>query len=362
LQFAAVLYDEAALAGAHDIEIRDGLAFIAGKGYTQRNLPRAGVSPYEASKGGSLAVVDVRQPSQPKVLWHATTPLVFEDAETTMPLGGDRLLIGARDLFLFDVINPGLPQQLVTIEDRPRIDSINGFARLGDTVFGANKQGYILAIDVSSPDGIQVVGSRETREAGELGSPHDAAFCGELLVIVSPEGFGREGRSGRLAVYRVIDEKSKNVLPSAEWNLLGFIEIPRLAGANRVMVGGKFAYVGCSLTENRDRFDDLRNNVSVIDLNDPTLPRLRGSVDFPDPRGPNGLEIVGPIVFAAGGQTVQAIDVTNPETPSELGRLTDPVAFPGAADDAHDLVFVNDHLFVTAQTSHSLVVLRVLRR
>ena len=357
LQLAAVLYDESALAGAHDIEIRDGLAYIAGKGFTKRNLPRAGVFPYEASKGGSLAIIDVKQPNAPKLLWSAKTPLAFEDAETVMPLGKDRLLVGTRDLFLFDVSNPVRPKQLVAIRDRPRVDIINGFARFGETVFGANKQGHILAIDISSPDTIKVLGSRETHEANELGSPHDAAFCGELLVIVSPEGFGSKSRPGRLGVYRVVDEKSHQVLPPEQWSLIGRLENPRLAGANRVMTSGKFAYVGSSLTANKDRFDDLRNNVSVIDLSEPTKPRLRGSIDFPDPRGPNGLEIAGPIVFAAGGQTVQAIDVTSPESPNELGRLTDPTAFPGAADDAHDLVFVDGHLFITAQTSHSLIVM-----
>ena len=45
LQVVAVLHDESALAGAHDIEIRDGLAYVAGKGFTRRNLPgRRGVS------------------------------------------------------------------------------------------------------------------------------------------------------------------------------------------------------------------------------------------------------------------------------------------------------------------------------
>ncbi len=58
--------------------------------------------------------------------------------------------------------------------------------------------------------------------------------------------------------------------------------------------------------------EPARSNVSVIDLTDPTRPRLRGSGDFTDTRGPNGLELAGRIVFAAGGQTVQAIDVTNP--------------------------------------------------
>jgi hypothetical protein len=358
LQVVAVLQDESALAGAHDIEIRGGLAYIAGKGFTRRNLPKDGVFPYEAGKGGSLAIVDVNQPGAPKVLWSASDPLAYEDAETVLPLGGKRLLVGSRDLFLFDVSARANPKQLAAINDRPRVDTINGFARLGNAVFGANKLGHIFAVDVSAPDTIKPLGSRETRERGELGSPHDAAFCGDLLVIVSPEGFGDKSRPGRLGVYRVADAKTRKVLPPEQWSLVGRLEHPRLAGANRVMTGGNFAYIGSSLSQNSDRADGLRSNVAVIDLGDPAKPRLRGSVDFPDARGPNGLEIAGAVVFAAGGQTVQAVDVSAPETPRELGRLASPAAFPGGADDAHDLVFANDHLFVTAQTSHSLVVLR----
>jgi hypothetical protein len=359
LQVVAVLHDESALAGAHDIEIRDGLAYVAGKGFTRRNLPKGGVFPYEAGKGGSLAIVDVKQPDAPKILWSANDPLSYEDAETVLPLDGNRLLVGTRDLFLFDVSNRAKPKQLAAIKDRPQVDIINGFARLGEAVFGANKEGRIFAVDVSAPDTIKLLGSRETRESGELGSPHDAAFCGDLLVIVSPEGFGSKGRPGRLGVYRVADAKSRKVLPPEQWSLVGRLEHPRLAGANRVMTRGKFAYVGSSLSENTNRTDDLRSNVSAIDLSDPAAPRLRGSVDFPDARGPNGLAVAGRIVFAAGGQTVQAIDVANFNAPCELGRLTATHAFPGGADDAHDLVYANGHLFVTAQTSHSLVVVRV---
>ena len=167
-----------------------------------------------------------------------------------LPLGGDRLLVGTRDLFLFDVSDPAKPKQLAAIKDRPRVDIINGFARLGDAVFGANKQGHIFAVDVSAPDTLKLLGSRETRESGELGSPHDAAFCGDLLVIVSPEGFGSKGRPGRLAVYRVADAKTRKALPPGQWSLVGRLEHPRLAGANRVMTRGKFAYVGSSLSEN----------------------------------------------------------------------------------------------------------------
>jgi hypothetical protein len=56
---------------------------------------------------------------------------------------------------------------------------------------------------------------------------------------------------------------------------------------------------------------------------------------------------------------VQAIDLSNPEAPRELARFASAEAFPGGADDAHDLVYHDGHLFVTGQTSHSLVILRV---
>ncbi|MDP1592579.1 MAG: hypothetical protein Q8M07_32750 [Prosthecobacter sp.] len=359
LTLVSVLRDEAALTGAHDIEIRDGLAYIAGKGFTTRALPSNGVYPYEKGKGGSLVIVDVKQPATPKLLWSSTMPLAFEDAETVLPLGNNRLLVGTRDLFLFDVNDPAHPKQLAAIKDRPRVDIINGMVRHGDTVFGANKEGHIFAVDVSATDKISVLGTRETRASGELGLPHDAALSGDLLVVVSPEGFGRNSKPGKLAVYRIADPHTHKALPADQWTLVGKLENPRLAGANRVMTHGSFAYVGSSLTPNPSRTDDLRPNMSVIDLTDPSQPRLRGSVDFPDLQGPNGLEVAGNIVFAAGGQTVQAIDVSNPVAPRELARFTSAEVFPGGQDDAHDLVYHDGHLFVTAQNAHALVVLKV---
>lgn len=359
LTLVAVLRDEAALAGAHDIEVHDGLAYIAGKGFTRRNLPASGVFPYEAGKGGSLAIVDVRRPAAPKVLWSADTPPAYEDAETVLPLGGNRLLVGTRDLFLFDTSNPSQPRQVASIKDRPRVDIINGFARLGDAVFAANKLGHIFAVDISAPDTVKLLGSRATRESDGLNLPHDAAFCGDLLVVVSPEGFGSGGKPGRLGVYRVADAKTRKVVPPGQWSLAGRLEHPRLAGANRVMTRGTLAFVGCSLSVNTNRADDLRSNVSVIDLAEPSRPKLLASVDFPDPRGPNGLEVAGAMVFATGGRTVQAIDAGDPARPREVARLTSAEAFPGGADDGHDLVYADGHLFVTAQTSHSLVVVRL---
>ena len=361
ITLTAVLRDEAALTGAHDIEIRDGIAYIAGKGFTSRALPGNGVYPYAKGKGGSLAIVNVKQPGAPKLLWSASDPLAYEDAETVLPLGGARLLVGTRDLFLFDVSDPAKPKQLAAIKDRPRVDIINGFARLGDAVFAANKEGYIFAVDVSAPDTVSLLGVRATRESGELGLPHDVALSGDLLIAISPEGFGRNSKPGKLAVYRVAGPRTHKVLPADQWRLVGKLEHSKLAGANRVMTRGAFAYVGSSLTGGSlNRAADLRQNVSVIDLTDPSQPRLRGSLEFADPHnGPNGLEVAGDVVFAAGGQTVQAIDVSNPDAQRELARFTSAEAFPGGQDDAHDLVFHGSHLFVTAQNTHALVILKV---
>lgn len=359
LEVLAVLRDEKAFAGAHDIEICEGLAFVAGKGFTARAMPRDGVFPYEKGKGGALAIVDVKQPAAPKVLWFAGTPLAYEDAETVLPLGKDRLLVGTRDLFLFDVSDPAQPEQLAAIKDRPQVDIINGFARLGNAVFAANKEGCIFAVDVSAPDTVRLLGVRNTKQLDGFAKPHDAAFCGDLLVIVSPEGFGAEGKPGKIGIYRVADAQTRRALPPEQWTLIGKLEHPCLAGANRVVARGRFACAGSSLRSSKGRRDDLRNNVAIVDLGDPAHPALRGRVDFPDSHGPNGLTVSGCVAFAAGGQTVQAIDISDPAAPVELGRLTAPGAFPGGADDAHDLVFAGDHLFVTAQNSHSLVVLRV---
>jgi hypothetical protein len=257
------------------------------------------------------------------------------------------------------VAQPAQPKLLAKMEDRPRVDTINGFARLGTAVFGANKHGHIFAVDISAPDTIKLLGARETRDSGELSSPHDAAFCGDLLVVVSPEGFGREGRPGRLGVYRVADARTRRILPASQWRLVGRLEHLRLAGANRVMTRGAFAYIGSSLAKNFNRADNLRGNVSVVDLSDPAEPKLLGSVDFPDECGPNGLEIAAAMVFAAGGRTVQAVDASNPDAPRELGRFSSAEVFSGGQDDAHDLLYHDGHLFVTAQNTHALVVLRV---
>lgn len=341
---AAMLRDAMALDGAHDIEVRDGIGYVAGK-------------------GGSLAIVDLGRPTSPKCLWSARDPKAYEDAETVLPLGDGRLLLGARDLFLFDVRDPVAPRQLAAVADRPRVDKINGLVRLGDTVFGANKQGFVVSARIEADTStVKLSGARDARRLDGLTLPHDVALCGELLVVVDPNGFGEGGKPGRLAVYRVCPEGSGTVLPPDQWQVVGKLEDVQLAGANRVRVAGQFAYVGSALSPEAPKDGRLVANASVVDLSDPSAPRLRGVLAFPDARGPNGLERVGDRVYAAGGQTVQAIDVSDPDKPRETARASLGWILPGGADDLHDLVYRDGFLFVTAQTTDAVVVLRLEER
>ena len=97
----------------------------------------------------------------------------------------------------------------------------------------------------------------------------------------------------------------------------------------------------------------------VVDLSDPAAPRQVASVDFPDIRGPNGLTIVGDVWFLAGGQTVEAYDISEPSRPRLLTSFMSAEAFPTADDNAHDLVYRIGYLYVTSQGDHGFVVLRV---
>ncbi|MDP3069983.1 MAG: hypothetical protein Q8N18_06815 [Opitutaceae bacterium] len=328
LTVVAVLQDQTALAGAHVIRMHAGLAYIAGK-------------------GGSLAIVSVAQPSSPELLWSDQSAETYADVQTVLPLDRGRLLVGARELLLFDVRQPSMPALLATLRDRPRIDQVNSFARFGDTVYGANSNGYIFSADVSGTDRIRLLGTRAVRERDNLAGPHDVALSGDFLVVVDGDGFGRDTKRGRFGTYGVIDPVTRAALAPEQWGSPTIITDRRFAGAHRVVTAGSFAYVGST------------NHVTIVDLSNPAKPRVRGTIVFSDDRGSSGLAVSGRIVFAAGGQTVQAIDVSNPGQPRELARVSAPAAFSGGGDDAHDLAYHDGYLFITAQTSHALVVVRV---
>jgi hypothetical protein len=134
-----------------------------------------------------------------------------------------------------------------------------------------------------------------------------------------------------------------------------------LAGANRVQVSGNYAFVGASTRAKGGSF-------VVVDLQNPSSPRQVAALTFApdDGWGPNGLTVAGKVVFLAGGQTIEAIDISRPARPTRLAGQRFPKIlanvnprYTGGGDSGHDLVYRDGYLYVTGQNDHCLLILRV---
>jgi hypothetical protein len=172
---------------------------------------------------------------------------------------------------------------------------------------------------------------------------------------VDPNNFGM--KPGNLALFRVFDE-AEGLMPASKWELAGRASSGLLSGANRVQVQGKHAFVACSLSPRLSQGKPMAKGI-VMDLSDPATPRQVATVGFPDLRGPNGLTISGSVWFLAGGQTVQAYDISERSRPRLLATFKSTEAFPTADDNAHDLIYRDGYLYVTSQGDHGFVILRV---
>jgi hypothetical protein len=346
---AAVLSHGEALSGAHDVELSGNLAFVPGK-------------------GGSLAIVDISTPEEPNLLWFRHEKMALEDAQTVLPVG-QHLLLGTRDFFSTNISNPQEPIFLNKVADRSegRIDRINGMVRYGNHVFAANKAGWIDAFDITDINLPKLFGALNVRERFGLLSPHDIDMHGGYVVIVSPNRFGRNP-TGKLAVFAVFDRDNERLLPPREWKLKGLVAAKELRGANRVQISGSFAFTGGSFSPSvRKEGPGIYANLGVVDLSDPGRPQVVASQPFGDTRntrGPNGLTVAGEVVFLAGGETVEAVDISDPYQPSRLGSQRLPASNvklrpTRRTDNAHDLVYRDGYLYVSCQSDYSLMILRI---
>ena len=340
----SVLKHEDALARAHDVELSGDLAFVPGK-------------------GGSIAIINIANPAKPKLIWHRRDMEELPDAETVLPLG-NHLLLGTKDFLSLDISDPAKPIISKKISDRTdgRIDRINGMVKVDNIVFAANKNGWIDAFDVSEIESPTVFGVLNVRASHGLSDPHDIDAFGDHIAVVCPNGFG-EKTFGQLAVIKIKDAKTRAVLPTDQWTVECIVKDKKLVGANRVQVKGNYAYVAGSWKPEK-RTEGDSPSLTVIDISDPTKANVVASIPFHDLRGPNGLTIAGNVVFAAGGETIEAVDITNPRKPVLLGMAKLPAENISnkptrRADNAHDLVHRDGYLYVSCQSDDSFMVLKI---
>ena len=336
-----LLHDDA-FARAHDVELAGNYAYVPGK-------------------GGSIAIVDISDPENPKLKWFNYDPEGIPDSETAMPVD-EHLLLGTRDFLTLDISDPSSSQILKKIQDPARIDRINGMTRFGDHVIAACKSGYVSAFDVSDMKKPFLFGVVDARSKYGLGKPHDVDRFGDHIIVVDPVQFAPP--SGRLGIIKVAD--NGRVEPTDRWDLVGRIEGNELIGANRVQVTGDYAFVGGSFSsKGRDAAggEAVFANMTVVELSDPTKPKVVANLPFRDVlgRGPNGLTISGDVAFYAGGQTVCAVDIRDPEKPAVLASQS----FPRfreeepKTDNYHDLIYRDGYLYVSAQTDNGFLIMEV---
>ena len=287
----SVLHDDRSFNRPHDVVLQGHLAFVPGK-------------------GGSIAIVDVTDPTAPRVIWSKLDPEQLPDAETVLVVG-NHLMLGTRDLFSLDIRHPSHPVWLTTIVDRMRVDKINGMVQRDEHVFAACKHGWVAVFDVRSPAAPRLVDAIDLRKRYGFQCPHDIDAFGDHIVVVDPDYFGRDGNPGKIGVWRVADPETHVLMASDDWALEGRVISHDLVGANRVQVRGSHAYVAGSQYAKPSR-------TAVVDLADPAHPSLAAVLPFSDIRGPNGLTVVGNALFSAGGQTIEAIDISDPHHPIKV--------------------------------------------
>lgn len=338
---AGILRDRKALERAHDVELKGNYLYVPGK-------------------GGSLAVVDVSVPNSPEIVWSRD---LGDDAQTVL-CRDDHVFVGARDFYSIDVADPANAVVRKHLRDRPRIDRINGMIPWGNHILYANKAGWVGMVDVSNPDDPELTGALDSQKHGGIVSPHDIAAYNDHIVIVDQ----RDGSPLKVRLYRVTDPETGKLLPPAQWEVAGTVGGKNLNGANRVDIYGDYALVGCNKA----------NTLAVVDIRNPEKPETVKVLPFPGE--PCGLTISGAVLFAAGGRTVQAFDLTNPADPELLASFENDDAFPSEFDktgegtrryttiagekkaskgNAHDLVYKDGCIYVTAQSDHQVVILNV---
>lgn len=337
LRLVGVLHDDQALNRPHDVELQGNLAFVPGK-------------------GGSLATIDISDPTNPKVVSAIVGPRTIEDAETVLSVG-DVVFLGSRDFHAVDMANPAKPTIVKSISDRKQIDKINGMAQRGSYVFSADKTGFVNVFNVRNPRNPLLHDTLDAYSRACQSKPHDIAVFGERIIVVD----SATDAPAAVQVYRVADTSADKLLPAAEWELEGSIPAGDAAldigGANRVAVSGSYAYVGAYRPD----------RVAIIDLSDPKKIHQVANMPVCDIDA-TGLEVVGNALFVAGGECVEVIDVSDPKEPVSIARYRGGDLFPTRRfvlndevrfDNGHDLVYRDGYLYVTAQNDNRFGILKI---
>ena len=350
VKLVALLHDEKALAGIHDVQLQGNYAYVTGKG------PDGTIKEGK----GSFAIIDISDPRKPLLTGSLTQGIT--NGETVL-LDHDVCYIGSHHFWSVDVRDKSNPQVLAKIEDSA-IRSINGMTRLGDYLYAASKNGHVTVFDIRDSRKPKLASAYRTK--GAFGSPHDIDRLGdERVVVVNIQA--QKGQE-QLRVYKAAHPKTGAPLPQEEWQLEGVLDDQRLRGANRVRVRNKFAFVMCN----------KGYAVGVVDLRNTARPVLTDWYSTTDdPRYKScGMDLAGEVMIAAGSGVIGLFDISALPQLRKIGEYEFDNPIPGKdvvyrqeqsvlrlqylVSPDHDLVYRDGFLYTSDQEQNVFAVFEVV--
>jgi hypothetical protein len=342
-----------------------------------RRIESAGTVAFLADSGAGLIVLDISDPTDPRML---DTDVTATPADDLALLSNDRLLVTATcsKLRVFDLANPAAPvaRGELALSGTGSACQVR-VAASGSTAYVAGDQAVIV-IDVTSPESPTVIGRFEIggQRARDVKVAGNVAYIGtevglaavditnpQFPVVVGHDGsgmyfsfeidgsravarrdsqgtidmfdLGADGRSpvhvgvvfvssissfdvagSRLHVVRPNDGLvTFNISNPASPNIIGDVDGDQWR-ASQIDVRGTTAYIR--------NFDQ---GFAIFDLSDPSQPVLIGS--YSDGKRVTGFVVEGPLAYLTQTtsnpiETVELVvlDIGNPSLPRKLGSIT----------------------------------------
>ena len=273
---------------------------LGGLGNVRQILVDGGVA-YVTSREDGLWIVDVSDPDRPRVLSHYDTV----EFATGIAKTGDVLLVACRHygVEVVDVSRPGEPVHLSTV----RTGEAQSVVARGRWVYaGIWATAEVVAIDLDDPDrgDVNLEQPRITARVPLDGYGDGVDVEGKYLYAATGHHArsGPHAKPGDAGFGRGHGMEIFDISDPAHPRFVSRVKFPRWYSIGHdmwsVSVSGRYAFVA-----------DTHNGVFVVDVGDPTAPRVIAHRRLPkvgtksQPDFVGGLAVAKGVIFAAGGRT-----------------------------------------------------------
>lgn len=235
----------------------------------------------------TLHIADIRQPLAPVEVATLTLGEIDYTASITVHGAVGYIAAGQTGLLIVDLANPAAPVLVgrSTPVSEPLIQS--DFAVAGTYAYMTTDLG-LQVIDLSRPS---------------LPTPV-ASIPGHFDKIVVANQYAYVADSGTALpnahVLHVFD--ISNPAAPVEVGSIGELNIGSLA------VAGTTVYIGWS-------------DLTILDVSNPAMPRIRSQLDLPEFQFPNDIAVAGKYAYLSGDSGFRVVDVANPDAPTLAGSL-----------------------------------------